>query len=512
MEGAHTEGAQIRKQCQPKMSAVPPTDGSGAQQPLGSSGQASSQGEDIYTTGGYSHVPQRRPWKSRRRPTRLQHLKSIQEDSDAVQARAVVDLAARVGELSLATGATTTESTNLILRITESAGVKVHANVTFTSVTLTQHRSVNDDPITDMRLVSERNTDYERLSQLVSLVDDLTEATITIDGARERFDEILDTPSTYQRWVLLVAAFSMGASVTALLGGNWVEMVVAGVATGLIDLVSSWMFRKGLSSFFITIFAAAIPTLIALLLMSTRSVGGIFGFYQVSPSLVVASGMVSLLAGLGIVTAARDAIDGHYITAGARTFEVAVLTTAIVLGLLSTLWLGLQLGVPAFLAPSSGYETLLVVKIVSSAAISMAFAIGGQLRFQWVLVCGGLGAVAYLGYSTMLLFGADTSSAAAGVGGIAVGFLAQVIARRWQIPVMALTSAGIIPLLPGLMLYRGIYALVEEQQSGVTANDGGSLLFLALLTALSLAAGSSFGNLLARPIPSRLLRGRRVTG
>lgn len=424
--------------------------------------------------------------------------------------RATIDLAARIGELSLASGATTTEATTLVLRITESAGVKVHANITFTSVTLTQHRSVEDDPITDMRLVRERSTDYQRLSDLVELVDDVVVQDLTIEEARQRFDALLDTPQTYQRWVLLVAAFAMGAAVTALLGGNGLEMAVAGVATGLIDLVSAWMFRKGLSSFFITIFAAAIPTLIALLVMTSRNLGGVFGLYLASPSLVVASGMVSLLAGLGIVTAARDAIDGHYITAGARTFEVAVLTTAIVLGLLSTLWLGLQLGVPAFLSPSSGYETVLVIKVLASAGISMSYAVGSQLLFRWVLVCGGLGAVAYLGFWAMITFGSDTSSAAAGAGGIAVGFLAQLIARRWSIPVMALTSAGIIPLLPGLLLYRGIYALVEEQQSGVAADNGGSLLFLALLTALSLAAGSSFGNLLARPLPSRLLRGRRV--
>ncbi len=499
------------------MSANPPPgsttpDGSAAQQPPGGDAQHdSASGGDTYGTGGYSTVPRRRPWKSRRRPTRLQHLKSIVEDSDARQARATIDLAARIGELSLASGATTTEATNLVLRITEGAGVRVHANVTFTSVTLTQHRSVENDPITDMRLVSERLTDYQRLSDIVALVDDVVVQHLTIEEARQRFDSLLDTPQTYQRWVLLVAAFTMGATVTALLGGNWLEMAMAGVATGLIDLVSAWMFGKGLSSFFITIFAAAIPTLIALLLMTSRNLGGVFGVYLVSPSLVVASGMVSLLAGLGIVTAARDAIDGHYITAGARTFEVAVLTTAIVLGLLSTLWLGLQIGAPAFLSPSSGYETLLVIKVLASAGISMSYAVGSQLRFPWVLACGGLGALGYLGYWAMLTVGADTSAAAAGVGGIAVGFIAQLIARWWRIPVMALTSAGIIPLLPGLLLYRGIYALVEQQQSGVAADNGGNLLFLALLTALSLAAGSSFGNLLARPIPSRLLRGRRVT-
>lgn len=468
-------------------------------------------GEDPPFVGTSAPSPARRPWKSRRRPTRLQHLKSIQEDSDAREARATIDLAARVGELALATGATTTEATNLVLRITEGAGIKVHANITFTAVTLTQHRTVDDDPITDMRMVSERLTDYQRLSELVALVDEIVAVKISIEQARQRFDELLDTPATYQRWVLVVAAFAMGATVTALLGGNWLEMTVAGVATALIDLASGWMFRKGWSTFFVTVFAAAIPTVIALLLMVSRNLGGVLGFWQVSPSLVVASGMVSLLAGLGIVTAARDAIDGHYITAGARTFEVAVLTTAIVLGLLATLWLGLQLGVPAFLAPSSGYETDLWIKVLASAGISMAYAVGGQLRLPWVAVCGLLGGLAYFSSWAMLAFGTDTSSAAAGVGGIAVGFVAQLIARRWGIPVMALTSAGIIPLLPGLMLYRGIYALVQEQQAGLTTDDGGSLLFVALLTALSLAAGSSFGNLLARPLPSRLLRGRRVT-
>ena len=50
-------------------------------------------------------------------------------------------------------------------------------------------------------------------------------------------------------------------------------------------------------------------------------------------SLVVAAGIVVLLAGMSLVSAAQDAINGFPVTAGARAFELVTLTIGIVVGI-----------------------------------------------------------------------------------------------------------------------------------------------------------------------------------
>ena len=57
-----------------------------------------------------------------------------------------------------------------------------------------------------------------------------------------------------------------------------------------------------------------------------------------------------------------------------------------------------------------------------------------------------------------------------------------------------LTICGIVPLLPGLAIYRGMLALV----TGDDPTGGFELLLQAGLTGLALAAGVTLGEILAR--------------
>jgi uncharacterized membrane protein YjjB (DUF3815 family) len=61
-----------------------------------------------------------------------------------------------------------------------------------------------------------------------------------------------------------------------------------------------------------------------------------------------------------------------------------------------------------------------------------------------------------------------------------------------------ITLAGITPLLPGLLAYRGFYQLAVQ---GVT--EGLVTITVALGTGLALAAGVALGDFLTRPRTGR---------
>ncbi|NYM45593.1 threonine/serine exporter family protein, partial [Salmonella enterica subsp. enterica serovar Typhimurium] len=71
-----------------------------------------------------------------------------------------------------------------------------------------------------------------------------------------------------------------------------------------------------------------------------------------SPSMVVAAGMISLLAGTSMVSAAQDAIDGYVVTSSGRFVDVFVQTGGIILGVMGVLWIGLKVGTPAYINPT----------------------------------------------------------------------------------------------------------------------------------------------------------------
>jgi uncharacterized membrane protein YjjB (DUF3815 family) len=76
-----------------------------------------------------------------------------------------------------------------------------------------------------------------------------------------------------------------------------------------------------------------------------------------------------------------------------------------------------------------------------------------------------------------------------------VGFAGGLMARRALIPPLIVAVAGITPLLPGLSVYRGLFALLNDQTL-----LGLSALLAAVGTGGALAGGVTLGEWGARTL------------
>lgn len=425
---------------------------------------------------------------------------------DASQARSVIDLALRVGESLLSTGDSASDVVATVLRLVDAYGLRsCHVDVAFTSITVSYHRGVDHDPMTVMRIVKVRSADYTRLEKLHALVREVAEGLLSVDEARSRLEAIVTAPHPYRRWLVTVALGVLGAGVAALFGGGVAMMIVSGASTALVDRVQRLLARRRIAAFFTQAVGAAIPMLIAVLLYAA-SAQGIDVPTGLSPSLVVVSGIVVLLAGMSVVGAAQDAIDGYYVTAGARSFEVLMLTLGIVVGIAGMLAAAHRAGVHMEISPNTQLTSNVVVWIVASMVIAGAFALSayaGARATLFATVIGAVGAIVYL-VAADLRFGPSTASA---IAALVIGALSQVASRQWRIPALAVTTAGIVPLMPGLTVYRGLFQLVENPASDLAV--GLTTLLGAGGIGLGLAAGVSVGTFLARPALSQLDRSQR---
>ena len=186
--------------------------------------------------------------------------------------------------------------------------------------------------------------------------------------------------------------------------------------------------------------------------------------------------MVVLLAGLSVVGAAQDAIDGYYVTAGARVFEVLVLTLGIVVGIGAVLAIARRSGVSMQLTADKQLSANTVVQVVAAMVVSGMFArsaYAGTRTVAYSTVSGGLGWLAYLGATGVGMGPVAASSLAA----LTAGFLSQVGASRLKVPALALSMAAIVPLLPGLAVYRGLFEIVQRSpgdglSTGLTTFSG----------------------------------------
>jgi len=408
----------------------------------------------------------------------------------------VLDLCVRFGEALIATGAPVAETTAALLRVASGFGVtNTQIDITFISITASIDR--DDDPLTKVRIINTRTADYSRLTDLYRLVEDIGAGRMSLLDAQSRFDQIITSPHPYRRFIATFALGLMAAGVVGMLGGGWLIAAVSAATTMLIDRVQRFLRHRNLPYLYQQVIGAGIATIVALLLLVGRDLFG-WPMSLLPPSLVVAAGLVVLLAGMATVGAANDAISGYPLTAAARSFEVVLNTIGLVVGIGFVLDVGQRLGVPLYLSDTDPSGTPLLIQSLCGGMLAGAWALAsyGRPRTLGLVLAIATAATAIRWTSDSLGLGpAEASFLAA----LAVGLLAAMVGNATRTPSYVLAVSGITPLLPGLAIYNGMFEIVNADNMVLGAGQ----LVAALAIGLALAAGVSLGTYLGEPFWSQ---------
>jgi uncharacterized membrane protein YjjP (DUF1212 family) len=423
-------------------------------------------------------------------PTAPIGLRAQPSGMDDLTAHAALGLALRIGASMLAVGAPAADVTATVLRVAAAYGLtSCEVDITHTSITVSYDRE-NAVPLTAMRIVRTSRTDYTRLQGITDLARAVGAGDIDVEEAHRRLDRVVAAPATYRRTVHALAWAGVAGCFGLVLGGGWLEDLIAALTTALISQVMRVLNRWSLPLFFQQAAGAALATGVAVLLLAWD--------VDVRTSLVVAAGIVVLLAGLSLVSAAQDAISGFPVTAGARAFEVVTLTAGIVVGIAGVLDLAQRAQLPLTVVDPSPSAVPFAVALAASAGIAGFWAVASHARPRAVGLAALAGALAWTTFWAVGGTGAGPALAS-GVAAVVLGFCGELLTERLRVPPQLVAVCGIVPLLPGLAIYHGLFAIVVDAdiQGGLTGLVGAAAIGLAL------AAGVTLGEYLGRPLSGR---------
>ncbi|AZS38656.1 hypothetical protein CVS47_03315 [Microbacterium lemovicicum] len=414
----------------------------------------------------------------------------------------ILDLAVRIGETMLVAGASASAVTTTIVRVAGAYGVDpVDVDVTYNSITAAHHRTGAASPVTLLRVVRGSAPDHLRLERLQALVAEIEQGRDPAD-ALARCREIRRTPFRYRPAVVVLSQALLAVGVAIMFGGNGLVIALAFVAAAVAALTQFALARARVPYFFSQIAGAFVLTMIAAATPLLRQTGW-DAAAQVRPSVIVASGVVLMLAGLTVVGAAQDAIDGFALTAIGRILELTTNTLGVVLGILAGLETASALG----FAMSPPTEALplgpVPLQFFGAALIAVSVAIfnGGGGRI--IGVSAALSLVAWVGYLGATRLGFEVA-AASGFGAFLGSLAGVLIAYRLHVPSVAITTAAILPLVPGAAVFRGLLGVVESGQNASLLLTGFTTLAGAATIGISLAVGASLGIYLGQPVRASL--------
>ncbi|MER5201926.1 threonine/serine exporter family protein [Streptomyces sp. NPDC002825] len=440
-------------------------------------------------------LPQDAPWQDRMRTMlrlpvgeRPVPESPRKEDESGPSVPRVLDLTLRIGELLLAGGEGAEDVEAAMFAICRSYGLdRVEPTVTFTLLSVTYQPSLVDDPITANRTVRRRGTDYTRLAAVYQLLSDINAQAheVTPEEAYRRLAEIRRNRHPYPGWVLTAAAGVLAGAASVLLGGGPTVFFVAALGAVLGDRLA-WLFAgRGMPEFYQFLVAAMPPAAMGVLLTMLHA--------DLRPSAVITGGLFALIPGRALVAAVQDGLTGFYITASARLLEVAYFFVAIVVGVLSVLYIAVQFD--AQLNPEGALRAVErpVTQILASMVLCATFAILLQQSRGTVLFATLNGGVAWVVYASIAVTAEGSAVMATAVAAGLVGLFGQLIARYHHTSSLPYVTAAIGPLLPGSATYFGVLAIAQNN-----LDQGFASLAKASALALAIAIGVNLGSELAR--------------
>jgi uncharacterized membrane protein YjjP (DUF1212 family) len=418
--------------------------------------------------------------------------------TDSRETYKILDLALRIGEILLSSGAGAADVTATMLGITHHYGLRnADVDVTFTLLRMSYQDDPDEMPVLLTRNISQRDIDYDDLTRTHDLVNQVLEDRVTVTEARASVARINSTGHYLPRWAVVVGSGVVGGAISLILGGGVVVAAVATIAGLLITMLMRSLNRQRWPMFYQQIAGGMLATLLAL---ATAALDQRFDL-RVDTSLVITASIVLLLSGIGFMGAIQDALSGFYITSGARVIEALLATAGLIAGVSAGLALAPTFGVSLVgVRPGDGAQLAEAPLVLGGAIVSacaFAFTCYAPVRsLPAIAMSTLLGHIVFLAVQDP---GASMPWAAA-CAAVTIGVVSYMVAGRVGVPPLVVVVPALVPMLPGLLIYRGLSYMSRGDTLGILQ------LSAAAATTIALAAGVILGEYIAQPLKRNVRR------
>jgi uncharacterized membrane protein YjjP (DUF1212 family) len=418
--------------------------------------------------------------------------------TDARETYKILDLALRIGEILLSSGAGAADVTATMLGITHHLGLRnADMDVTFTLLRMSYQVDPEEMPVLLTRNITQRDIDYDDLTRTHELVIDILEDRVDVNQARARVARLNSTGHWLPRWSVVAGSGVVGGGVALILGGGVLVTLVAALAGVLITMTMRTLNRQRWPMFYQQIAGGMVATVVALLVAALSDQLD----QPVDTSQVITANIVLLLSGIGFMGAIQDALSGFYLTAGARIIEAMLATAGLIAGVSAGLSLAGPLGVSLVgVSPGGGGDFADVPLVLLGAIVSAcAFAFTCYAPLRSLPAIGMSTLLGHIAFVSVQDPG-QTMPWAAACAAVVIGLVSYTIAGRVGVPPLVVVVPALVPMLPGLLIYRGLSLMADGNTAGILQ------LSAAAATTIALAAGVILGEYIAQPVKRNVRR------
>ena len=396
------------------------------------------------------------------------------------------------GQMIMENGGETYRAEETVCRMGEGFGLRDVESFAVPSGLFISYKDEEQRLESSVKRVHRGSFNLYRVDEVNRVSRHVAEGQMTLADSLKRLREIRIEAGPFRgAWSVLSAAVCAGGF-AVLFGGRWAEIAVSAVAAALVHAVclamnrvhSSWMAPQIVGGFL----TALLPHVLSL-------------FFPLQVEAAIAGALMPLVPGIAMTNAVQDTMRGDMVSGISHGVE-ALLTACLIAGgailspsaamLAARLALGgaaAQAAVPTVpLAPWAEGAAL----VAGAFCGTLGFAGLAHVPMKTYLPSGGVAAVSFLVYWTLGRVGV-AEPVAVFCGALVGAIMGHLLARGMRTIHTVFLMAAIVPVVPGLGLYRMMAFLGQGAIS-----SGASMGLQAMITIAMLALGLSMGGFLDR--------------
>ena len=283
-----------------------------------------------------------------------------------------------------------------------------------------------------------------------------------------------------QNVVEKILSYFLGAGCFSYaIGTSFRDSLCAAIIGSLVGFYMIWSKYRIKSRVLITIIASVLTALLSNLFVAI-GLGSQLSF-------IIIGAMMDLVPGVSFVNSVREFSQNNFATG--QTLLTSALLTCV--SMASGVALVELLVSGTIMTPSVIYDipeisyAVMMIRSLAAGLGTIAFALMFRVRKRHFVDCGVLGTITWLAYMICIKIW-NNEAIAVFVSGFAAVLASRVLAVLRRCPATVFLMTSLIPLLPGISLYRTIYYLLMG--SAQISMHFGKLCFLTAFTiAVSIA-------------------------
>ena len=381
--------------------------------------------------------------------------------ADNQQLHRRVDLLLRTGKLLVESLADTNRVVRNMKRTAAFLGIaedKLHINVSFTMLMV--NVSDGDYSFTKFQRIESHGVNMTAISAVSKLSWKALENDYTLDQYEQELEEIRTRKRNYTPWQVAVGAGFACGGFCIQFGCDWMAFLYASIAAIIGMRVRAHCNESGLNHYMGIAIAAFVSTMIA---WASTFLPAEWTSTPWHPLLACA---LFIVPGVPLINFVDDMMDNYIQVGIVRAVNTLLMVSAMAFGIAFAVKIcSIDDFFPTIsMVPHHSYWEYAIAAAISAMGFSMIFNI--PRRLLWVVAIGGIIAVCTrnfvnLGPSTNNI-GLDMGLVIGSFSGAVVVSLIAIKAVHWfHVPNHVLTIPSVIPMIPGVLMYRMLFGLIN---------------------------------------------------